>query len=75
MGKEQGDEFPTDPPVYVRTVNGVEQERTALTPTDEVNLKAQGWVRKTGKRAGSRSGGNRGGGSRAADTGNAPSNG
>lgn len=68
MGREQGDEIPTDAPVYVRG----EAERIAYTPTDEVNLRAQGWVRKTGKRAGSRGGGRRGA-ARAGDAGNAPS--
>jgi hypothetical protein len=55
MGREQGDELPKNPPVYVRTdANGDEQERAAYSPVDEVNMKARGWVLKSEKPAGKR---------------------
>lgn len=46
IGREQGDEIPTDPPIYIGTVNGQTVERVAYTPAEEVNLRARGWVRK-----------------------------
>lgn len=54
IGREQGDELPTDPPIYVGTVNGEPVQRAAHSPADEVNLRARGWVRKTEKHAGKR---------------------
>lgn len=55
MGREQGDEIPQNPTVFVRTdENGDQQERSAYSPADEVNMKARGWVRKTEKPAGKR---------------------
>lgn len=55
MGREQGDELPQNPVVYVRTdENGDQQERAAYSAADEVNMKARGWVRKSEKPAGKR---------------------
>lgn len=47
MGREQGDELPENPPVYVRVdEHGENQTRKAYSPTDAVNLEARGWVRQ-----------------------------
>lgn len=43
MGKLQGDGLP-DPVYYTKEVDGEALWRPAYTPTDEVNLQAQGWV-------------------------------
>lgn len=54
MGREQGDELPDNPTVYVGEVDGETQERPAYSTADEVNLAARGWVRKSEKHAGKR---------------------
>lgn len=54
MGKEQGDELPKNPTIYVGTVDGETQERAAYGRVDEVNLAARGWVPKSEKHDGKR---------------------